>query len=111
MSDSKKQWTNIPNRKNKKPYTSKRDLYKKESSNEVFPVFKTNNNFQLLNIKNDLNTYSENAFSALAWRKTNVPTKELTVCTNTIKEKAKKGFNEFNSYPILSSSPVFPTFQ
>jgi hypothetical protein len=109
MSDSKKQWSNIPNRKKKKPYNSKRDTYKKkENLKETFPVFKTNNNFQS---KNDLNTHSTNAFSALVWRKPNVSSTIPTILTNTIYEKAKKGFIELNSYPVLSTSPTFPMFQ
>ena len=77
MSNFKKQWTNIPKRKNK-------------NIKEISLEFKNNNN---------LNTYSSNAFEALLYKKTNI-------LSNTIYDKAKKGFNELNSYPILSTSPI-----
>ena len=109
MSDSKKKWSNIQNRKKKKPYTSKREPdKKKENLKEAFPVFKSNNNFHL---KNDLNTYSSNAYSALVWRKPITSPVIPTIRKDTIYHKAKKGFDEFNSYPVLSTSPTFPIFQ
>lgn len=112
MSDFKKQWTKIPKRKKKNPYNSKREPVKKrESSKEVSPVFKNNSDFPLLPLKNDLNKHSSNAFSARVWRKPNVSQITPIVSTNTIYEKAKKGFIEFNSYPVLSTSPTFPMFQ
>lgn len=111
MSDFKKQWTNIPKRKKKKPYNSKKDPLKKRESKEVSPVFKNNNDFPSLPLKNELNTHSSNAFSALVWRKPTVSQITPIVSTNTIYEKAKKGFINFNSYPVLSTSPTFPMFQ
>lgn len=84
MSDFKKQWINIPKRKNKNPLQKKDVEFKND-----FPELRKN-----------LNTYSSNSFEALVYRKINI--------SNTIYDKAKKGFDELNSYPILSTSPTFP---
>jgi hypothetical protein len=105
MSNFKKQWTNIPNRK--KAYSSKRGSLSEDSR-----VFKNNNDFPSLPLNSQLHTHTSNAFSALAWRKTDIsPDIEPIIQQNTIYEKAKKGFIEFNLYPVLSTSPKFPMFQ
>ena len=105
MSDFKKQWSNIPKRK--KAYNSKRGSLSEDSW-----VFKNNNDFPSLPLNSNLHTHTSNAFSALAWRKTDIsPDIAPIIQKNTIYEKAKKGFIEFNLYPVLSTSPKFPMFQ
>jgi hypothetical protein len=111
MSDFKKQWTNIPKRK--KAYNSNREFVNKRGSlSEDSRVFKNNNNFPSLPLNSKLHTHTSNAFSALAWRKTDISHDIAPIIQqNTIYEKAKKGFIEFNLYPVLSTSPKFPMFQ